>query len=338
MGITGAGRAAEAHLDAIDAVEDCTVAAVASPSGPEDTISAFKLSADSYTDHAEMCGRDDLDAVLICTPTHLHAEQIQIAIQNNLHILCEKPIVRDAERLRSLVWQLEKTESVFLPGHILRYQEPYLTLKQQLENKEIGELLSVHTRRLSSFPDWGSRDWFADSGKSGGVFLDLAIHDIDFINWAVGGIRSVVGSKAVEEDKQHGTVLLETHDGVTCTVEASWAQPENRPFVTQFEAVGSQGVMNYSDSTIGFEGPSKDVDSRESSGKSQERIDFWTDTDSSELWRCTGDAWENQMVEFVDCIREGESPRTSLEDAIQAVKIAGAANESVKKNQRIFIE
>lgn len=334
IGLIGAGKAAEAHASEVVKLNDMAVDAVASRSGPGDFIEEFGLSAGSYTDPARLCNSDGLDAVIICTPTYLHSDHIAAAIENDLHVLCEKPVVRTSEELSELTNKIKKSKSVFMPAHITRYMKPYIKLRERILQDDIGNIYSITARRLSNFPDWGSQDWFSDYNKSGGVFLDMAIHDLDFVNWTIGEINKINASKISDNHTEHGMILAQSKNDVKINIEASWAQPRTRPFTMEFEAVGSEGSIQYRQRHSEF----KQGLNSSNTDSSEDVIKIWNECNVEKDSLSGNDAWELQLKEFRDSIYGHTTPRTSIEESVQAIKIANAANKSVETNKYESIE
>lgn len=335
LGLIGAGRAARSHARAIAAADGATVAAVASRNGPEGFVERLGLAADPLTDPERLCSRTDVEAVVVATPTHLHADHIELAVGHGLDVLCEKPVVRKAKELESLRSDIEDAGIVFLPGHVLRYQPAFNEIRDLLRGGDIGEVRGISTRRLSPFPDWGSDDWFLEFDKSGGVLLDMAIHDLDFVDWAVNDITAVTASKTTGAGLDHGVVTAECANGATASVEASWAQPTTRPFTVSFEAVGTRGTVRYTRRRAAFDGESTDAPA---DGQAGENVRVWTDDEQFTRSVPSGDAWEREVAEFLACIRTDQSPRTSLRESLRAIEIADAANASVQGGHPIRIE
>jgi predicted dehydrogenase len=334
IGLIGAGKAAEAHVSEVVNFNDMTIDAVASRSGPSGFIEEFGLSARSYKDPTRLCNSNGLDAVIICTPTYLHSDHITTAIENELHILCEKPIVRKSGELSELTNKINNVESVFMPAHITRYMQPYIQLRERILQGEIGDIHSITARRLSTFPDWGSQDWFSDYNKSGGVFLDMAIHDLDFVNWTVGKIDRINASKFSNNHAEHGIILARSTNDVKINIEASWAQPHTRPFTMEFEAVGSEGSIQYRQRHSEF----KQGLNSSNNDSSEDVIKIWNEYNNEIINLSDHNAWRSQLEEFRDSIHGHTTPRTSIGESLQAIKIANSANKSVKTNECESIE
>jgi predicted dehydrogenase len=335
VGLIGAGRAAKSHARAISAADGATVTAVASRTGPEGFVDRLGLSAEPLTDPERLCSKADVDAVVVATPTHLHADHIALAVGHGLDILCEKPVVRKADQLASMLPDIEDAGIVFLPGHILRYRSAFNEIRELLRGGEIGDVRAVSARRLSPFPEWGSDDWFAEYDKSGGVLMDMAIHDLDFVDWAVGDITAVTASKTTGDGSDHGVVTAECANGATATIEASWAQPTTRPFTATFEAVGSEGAVRYTQRRTAFDGGSTDEVGDDRTG---ETVRIWIDDGEFTRSIPSNNAWEQELSEFLACIRTDRSPRTSLRESLRAIEIADAANAAARSGHPIRIE
>ena len=129
------------------------------------------------------------DAIDIFLPTPLHREFAEAALAAGKHVLLEKPIALTLEDADAIVAAAERSGHLFMVGLVLRFWPEYVELQRRISGGELGRPLSVSAMRLSPPADWN--DWMADPAKSGGVPVDLLIHDFDQMNWLLGTPRSV---------------------------------------------------------------------------------------------------------------------------------------------------
>lgn len=180
----------------------------------------------------EQWRRPEIDAVMICSPTDVHCKQILQAFQAGKKIFCEKPLVRHLQEARQLS---NSVAANLYPGHVLRFFHLYNRARQIIQRGDLGKIKKIVCRRLNRPRQPGQ--WFADLQRSGGVLLDLMIHDFDWLMWCFGEPQTVRILPAAGEDKEaiaadgHGLyarVLLIWPDGIRAEVEGSWLheQPE----------------------------------------------------------------------------------------------------------------
>jgi predicted dehydrogenase len=332
IGMLGAGRAAGSHTEQLRNRSGVTIDAVACRSGPADFMQNFGLEATPYTSHTELCDHPNLDAIIICTPTHLHREHILAAVERDLDILCEKPIVREVMNTEGLPQRLAQSDSMFLPGHTVRYMEPFVHVRDRIQDGSIGEVLSVSVRRLSSFPRWGSEDWFADFEKSGGVVLDMGIHDIDFVEWAIDDLVSVSAVSNRWQHAEQANIVGTCDGGAVVNIEASWAQPSERPFTVDLEVTGTDGTISLIQQSADFRGTA----SGQGSDSGQMVVTEWSDGSRSST-EVPNSGWKRQATEFISCVQGNKEPKTSLTESLRSVRVANAANEAAETGTKVDV-
>ena len=235
VGLVGAGAIAEPHVEAWQTL------------GVEVTVHSRRPPTEFADRHGIGVARSlqalvaGCDIVDVCSPTPTHEEVVRVALASGRHVVCEKPLARSATTAQSLVDAAEAAGVLLFPAHVVRYFPAYTDLRRRLDAGELGEVGSaVLTRRVAAPPE-GS--WFHDPDQSGGVVLDLMIHDLDEALWLFGPVRTVAaeltgpGDRGVRATLQH-------EDGVTCTVEGQWGPPDTA-FATSYAVHGSKGTLHH---------------------------------------------------------------------------------------------
>lgn len=315
VALAGAGFMSSTHAAEYAEMDDVAVRAVAAPSGAEQLIDDHGFDAEAYADGATMARDADVDFVDVCTPTYLHREVVEAAAGSGLDVFCEKPLaptLADAEAVADAVTDAGVTCMV---GHVLRFFPQYEAAKREVEEGAVGAPGVARTRRLSPFPDWGFEDWYADPARSGGVFLDLAIHDFDFLRWVWGDVERVFARQSGPDDA-HGLATLRFENGAVANVEASWAQPDSREFSTELELAGDSGVLEVSDEyTIPY---------RE-----------FTDDGTSVDRPLDPDGYRRELNHFVECLKTDSEPLVGPADAIASMRVSLAACASAERGEPV---
>lgn len=313
VGIAGAGFMARTHAEAYAGM-DVEVAAVASPSGPEAFIDDLDLAADPYADAAALCERADVDYLDVCTPTHTHADIVRTAAEMDIDVFVEKPIAGTLEAATEIAETVADAGVTCMVGHVVRFMQPYRTAT----GLEIGSPGVARARRFSPFPDWGSNDWFADREKSGGIFVDLAIHDLDYLRWCWGEVDRVFARRHREAQAEHGFVTLRFANGAVGYVESSWDNPESRPFTTELELAGDDGLVEFSSED--------DAPYRE-----------WTDDGAVVERPVATSGYRRELEHFVACLETGAEPAVTADDAIESLRLAIAAERSARRGTPVEV-
>lgn len=140
-----------------------------------------------YTSLQECLRHEQLDAVHVCVHTDLHLDISEDAIESGLHVFLEKPFTLRVEEGKLLIHLARQHKVKLMVGHVVRFMPAYRKLKEWIDTKEYGALKFISLTRFSGLPSWGQwQEKQKDFGSSGGALFDLLIHDIDFLNYALG--------------------------------------------------------------------------------------------------------------------------------------------------------
>ena len=262
----------------------------------------------------------EVDVVDICLPTPLHREVAERAFAAGKHVFLEKPIALSAEDADAIIAAAEASGRVFMVGMVLRYWPEYVELKRLVAAGELGRPLSVSTYRLSPPADWA--DWFADPKQSGGVPVDLLVHDFDQMNWLLGKPRSVF-ARAPIPGHVHALV---TYDGAEGIAEGSMSMPKSYPFSSDVRVLCEGGVAQYSFSAgpaeaggnVGAQLTARGLRLYPAGGEPRT-----VEVDSA-------DPWGPEIEAFLACVEQGRQPEQGTgEQAKEALLVALATNRSL---------
>ncbi len=177
---------------------------------------------ETFADYRRVIERKDVDAVVIATPPHLHAEMAVAALQAGKHVYCEKPIAITPETVLQVVKAARASGKVFVSGQQLRSYKRLGQAVGKIRSGAIGDVLMVKAQRHSQ-TDMSrtatSADWFFDVEKSGGYLIEMSVHNLDLCNWAVGAtpIRAAgFGGILLYKDDPPGRSIM---DGYTLSYD-----------------------------------------------------------------------------------------------------------------------
>ena len=179
-----------------------------------------------YADADEMFKNETLDVVDICTPTALHAPCLLAAMKHAHDVIVEKPLCLTVEQADILLEAQKTTGARVQVGHSVRFNPEYEYLADIVRNKRYGEVHSAHFKRLRTTPV--GMISFDDENVTGGVALDLHIHEVDFVRSLFGGDPDLLSSHgALREDGVVEHIYSIYHYGRTRVLsEASWYHPK----------------------------------------------------------------------------------------------------------------
>ena len=197
-----------------------------------DAASTFKVRS-SYKDHNELLKKERLDGVIVAVPSQFHKQVFLDCIKHKVNILMEKPLAENIEDAQMMINKAEQEGIIFTVGHIERFNPVITALKSMMNG--LGEIYLVHTVRAGPFP---KRLY----GQAGGVLIDLAVHDIDIVNYLVGNIKEVY-SKIMKSGNQeiYAKALFKITDKIMGSSEFSWVSPQT---IRTIEIYGTNGMLS----------------------------------------------------------------------------------------------
>ena len=224
--ILGAGNMGKRLAKSLQSIADVSIKYVYSR-----TLSQARNLAESCgataLDHLGRIFEDgQVDAVVVCLPTFTRLETLNPAVQSGKHIFCEKPLALNQEMADEVRKLLSGYSRTIMVGHVLRFFWEYSRLREKVQAGEVGEVGTVRLSRCVGYP--GASSWFADPDKSGGVILDLLIHDLDFLRWTFGEARQVYAKSLTFSqpgELDYALLNLQLQSGVVAHIEGSWAHP-----------------------------------------------------------------------------------------------------------------
>ena len=317
VGLVGAGFMGSVHLAAYAAMPDVEVVAVADPN--EEV--AASVGARSYPSYEALAAAEEVDVVDACVPTALHGDLALRVAGDGKHLILEKPIARTLEEAGKILSAFEAGEGRLFVGHVVRFFPEYVGIKAAVDAGELGTVGVVRTSRRSPFLR-GWNDWYADWRQSGGVLVDLVIHDFDFLRWCFGPVervyaRGVMGREYNRLD--YALVTLRFEGGQIAHVEGHWGYPA--PFEYAIEVAGSKGLLT--------------VDSTEAPP-----LQLLQDADTAGEPPAVAvgrSPYAAELEHFVRCLRTGEEPVVDGRDAYEALRISLAAIESVQTGEPVTL-
>ncbi len=249
IGIIGLGLMGQVHLAAWRAAGAEVVALY-----DQNTAQTERLAREH---NAKVCSLPELlelaDVVDICLPTPQHLEFTLLAAKAGKHVVCEKPMALTLEDATTMLETCQKAGVRLFIAHVVRFFEQYQTAAASIARGEIGALGTMRLKRAGYQPAKEGDNWFLDETRSGGVPLDLMVHDFDVANWFAGlagaGLVTRVfarSSRSLHPDAKGDVVLatLRFASGAIAHLEGAWAYPKG-VFRTGFDVAGTDGVIEW---------------------------------------------------------------------------------------------
>ena len=325
FGVLGAGRIGRVHARAVASVAGAELVAVADP-----VAEAAQHVADAYgcevhtVDRIE--GSEDIDAVIICSPTDTHADLIERFVSAGKAVFCEKPVDLSVARARRCLATVEAEGGVLMVGFQRRFDPDFLALKRAIDDGRIGEVEMVTI--ISRDPEPPPYEFIV---RSGGIFRDMTIHDFDVARWLLGEeVKTVQAAASVLVDPKIGelgdfdsvNVILTTASGRHCTITNT--RRTTFGYDQRIEVHGSTGtvsVENHREARI--ELANRDGYLR------PPLLDFFMTRYAA--------AYAAELEAFVEALTSGVPPPVTGHDGLMALAIAEAALRSVADGRAVDV-
>lgn len=315
VGIVGVGGMGTTHADKYRQMDDVELSFYDSNESRKESFQArFGVSAHQTMDDL----LSNVDVVDLCLPTDIHCEFALMAISAGNSVYIEKPLARTLEQGAKIVEAAQGTKATVGIGQVVRYFHEFSTGNRLVKAGRIGTPAAARMRRGGGAPK-GTDLWFMDHERSGGVLLDLGIHDFDWLRWTLGEVNHVY-SKALSGTRKSGPdyalTTLTFESGCVAHVESTWMDPSG--FRVTFEVCGDGGMIEY--------------DSQENAFLKS------TTSESSVREMCYApkdDPYYLELRAFVDAVKLGSHAPVTAEDAFRSLAIALAAVESSKTGKAV---
>ena len=203
-----------------------------------------------YDDLEKMLSEQALDIVSVTVPSYLHAECSIRVLEAGINVLCEKPMALNEDDCSRMIDAAAQSEKLLQIAHCVRFWPEYATAKEIVAGGRYGRVLAATFQRLGSMPDWAADNWFADQQRSGGMALDLHIHDTDFVQYLFGMPQAVssFGSKGAAGRLMHIVTHYLYEDDRVVTAEGGWSMMPPFGFEMSFNIMLEAATVVY-DST-----------------------------------------------------------------------------------------
>ncbi|PNY82983.1 gfo/Idh/MocA family oxidoreductase [Deinococcus koreensis] len=265
----------------------------------------------------------EVDVVDICTPTPSHAGYAVQAARAGKHVICEKPLALTLDEADRIISACDEAGVRLFVAHVLRFFPQYAAAQAQVALGAVGEPRTLRLSRLSSPPAPGS--WLLDEAQSGGVPLDLMIHDLDYARWIAGEVGRVYAAQARRGDRVSVHATLSHTGGAISLVEGGWAAPPG-VFRTALDIAGTGGVIEWtSDAAPPLQAHGVVPATAEQDGAALPELG-------------EGDPYAAELWHAYDALETGQPLRIEPADARAALALALAVRRSLESGQPVEVE
>lgn len=330
LGIVGAGAITQVgHLPALKRMKDVDIVSICDNDLPKARALAERFSIPAvYDDLAELVEYDNLDALLVCTPNHLHESHIQVALSAGLHVFVERPLSLTGAGAARLVKLAQKKDRVVMVGANHRYRPDIQQIRSFMQSGELGELESIRAWWFLARSGRASLGWRQKRELSGGgAMLDLGTGLLDMSLW-LAGYPTVERVSAMFPDRGRekgvepsGIALVALEGGAAIHLDTTWR------FVGPGERFGiavraTKGSARISPLAIwkDFHGVARDV---ASSGAHSRETPFAMGVRA-------------QWAHFTACVM-GDATAASLAEQVTLIKVIDAIYQSAESGKDVLL-
>lgn len=296
-----------------------------------------------FTDYNDMLAMKEIDIISVCTSNYAHAPATIAALNAGKHVICEKPMAKNAKEAEEMVKAYKKSGKILTVGYQWRFDPDIQALKSFIDNGEFGDIYfakAIATRRRG-IPAWG--DFLNLEKQGGGPLVDIGTHALDLTLYLMGNPEPevVLGSSYTKlankgclnnfrdydpkdyqvEDSAFGFIKMK--NGATLNLETSWAMN-----LMDDEIFGTEVYGSLSGARFHMGKPLTIV----SEAHDRININYVQRRDK------IGNNYNAEIAHFVQCVIEGKEPLVKPEEALSVMKIQDAIYESQKTKLAVEIK
>ena len=310
VGVVGVGAMGENHVRVYHKMEEANLVAVSDVSERALKKIEKKYGAKGFTEYSDLLENPEIEVVSVCVPTTFHHAVVMEAIKNGKHVLVEKPIAFTVQEAEEMIAAAKEAGVMLATGHVERFNPAVQKAKELIDDGVIGDVVSAFAKRVGPLPP---------RIKDVGVSIDLAIHDLDIMNYLFEeDVTLVYGSMNCSFDdsefEDHAEIMVNFNNEATGIIEVNWLTPYKR---RELELTGTAGIIS-----VDYIKQSIEV-----YGKFAQDIQIKHE-----------EPLKSELKSFLNAVMNGEEPEITGEDGLKALKMVIAANRSSKEHKPISFE
>lgn len=338
VGMVGLGKMGLSHAAIVRSHPDVELAAVCDSAGYLLDVLSKYTGVTTFRDFDEMMRKAELDAIVVSTPSRLHADMVMTALAAGLHVFCEKPFILDPSLGPGLIDLAKEKGLVNQVGYHCRFVAAFEEVKTLLDANAIGDVTHVLAESYGPvvLRPKGST-WRTRRSEGGGCLYDYAAHPINLLNWYFGRPVSVSGStlngifSSETDDEVYSS--LEFDNGTTAQLSVNWSDESCRKMTTKLTFWGTAGriYVDRQEVQVYF----RDTAKRPAGYEAGWNVRYTTDLTAASWYYLRGEEYSHQIDHFISCIRDQDSNnRNSFASALDTDStIASIITDSSKRHR-----
>ena len=325
LAIIGFGRIGKIHANNILAAENVNLKIIIDPL-IEDSPYSNQLDIKNAKEMSSLLELDNIDGVIICSPSEYHIEHIRLVSQKIKHIFCEKPLGLTIDEIMQVKSLIKNNNLNLHVGFNRRFDPDFSKLKYAISEGEIGD---IHTIKITSRDP--SPPPISYIKISGGMFLDMTIHDFDMVKYLADSEISEIFAKGTcfinpeikkANDIDTAIINMKLENGVLATINNS--RQAVYGYDQRIEVLGSKGTLKVNNKLLhGIQRGTKD------GFVSANPQNFFIDRYKR--------SYEEEILNFINSIRGESVDCANVDDGLHALKSGLAAKRSLEQNSSITI-
>lgn len=325
VGIIGAGRIGQVHAKSITYhIPQAKIVAISDIyyEGAKRVAESLGIP-NAYEDYHEILNNPEIDAVLICSSTDTHADIAVEAAEAGKHIFCEKPVDLTVAKIKKVIAAVEKAGVKLQIGFNRRYDHNFAEIKRLANDGKLGKLQTI--KITSRDPEPPSIDYVK---VSGGIFLDMTVHDFDMARFIGGEVEEVYANAAVTVDEAIGEagdvdtalIALKFKNGAIGVIDN--CRKACYGYDQRLEVFGTGGQASAANDT-----PTNVSYINENGNMTDKPLYFFLERYMQ--------SFTDEMMEFINAVQNDELTKTTVNDGLEALRLGLAAKLSVKEHRPV---
>ena len=325
VGIIGAGRIGQVHAKSITYhIPQAKIVAISDlyDEGAKRVAESLGIP-NAYEDYHEILNNPEIDAVLICSSTDTHADIAVEAAEAGKHIFCEKPVDLTVAKIKKVIAAVEKAGVKLQIGFNRIYDHNFAEIKRLANDGKLGKLQTI--KITSRDPEPPSIDYVK---VSGGIFLDMTVHDFDMARFIGGEVEEVYANAAVTVDEAIGEagdvdtalIALKFKNGAIGVIDN--CRKACYGYDQRLEVFGTGGQASAANDT-----PTNVSYINEKGNMTDKPLYFFLERYMQ--------SFTDEMTEFINAVQNVELTKTTVNDGLEALRLGLAAKLSVKEHRPV---
>lgn len=319
VAVIGLGNMGKHHVRTYSEIDKVKLAAITDINEAKGKAVAEKYGCKFYKDYNEMFDKESIDLVSVVVPTKFHEKVAIDVIEKGVNLLVEKPIADTIKGAENIIKKAKEKNVKLAVGHIERFNPAVQRFKEIISEGRLGKITSIIARRVGLFPP---------QIKDANVVIDLAVHDIDVINYLVGslpdGVEANAGKALISQREDYAEIFLKYKDA-TGFIQVNWITPIK---IRNLSVTGTKGYaeMDYISQELMLYESNYEKD-LETFGD----VVKFSKPNKVEIGVEKGEPLKLELLNVIEAVEQNKEPLITGEVGLEALRIAMDVLDKIKK-------